>query len=279
MTGLPAARDAWTMRFWASGTSSGGSSTPRSPRATMTASDRRIISSRLSRACGFSSFESTQARPWMISRASITSSGRWTNDRPIYSTPRSSAKAMSSRSFFVRAGMGRTTSGTLTPLRSLRRPPLTTMVSRWSSRTWVTRSFSLPSSSSRCEPIWAAAMISGWGRLARRESPGVGLRSRRKGFPLVRTTAPPMKRPTRSFGPCTSARMPIGCLERASRSRIRSILRPWSSWLPCEKLSRKTSAPAWNSCASISALELAGPRVATILVLRRRRIFNSDLTD
>jgi hypothetical protein len=26
-------------------------------------------------------------------------------------------------------------------------------------------------------------------------------------------------------------------------------------------------------------LELAGPRVATILVLRRRRIFNSDLTD
>jgi hypothetical protein len=46
---------------------------------------------------------------------------------------------MSSRSLAVRAGMGRTTSGTLTPLRSLSGPPTATSVSRWSARTRVTR--------------------------------------------------------------------------------------------------------------------------------------------
>ena len=41
ITGLPALRQARTMRFWIAGTCSGGSSTPRSPRATITASVRR----------------------------------------------------------------------------------------------------------------------------------------------------------------------------------------------------------------------------------------------
>ena len=35
-TGFPAWRAAATIRFWSGGTSSGGSSTPRSPRATIT---------------------------------------------------------------------------------------------------------------------------------------------------------------------------------------------------------------------------------------------------
>ena len=40
-----------------------------------------------------------------------------------------------------------------------------------------------------------------------------------------------------------------------------------------QKFSRNTSAPAWNSRAMISGVELAGPSVAMILVRRRRRIF------
>ena len=43
-----------------------------------------------------------------------------------------------------------------------------------------------------------------------------------------------------------------------------------SSCLPWLKLRRKTSTPAWNSASIISGVELAGPRVATILALRWR---------
>ena len=39
------------------------------------------------------------------------------------------------------------------------------------------------------------------------------------------------------------------------------------SWVPCEKLRRNTSTPAFTSSISISLLLLAGPTVATILVL------------
>ena len=59
ITGLAQRRAAVTIFFWTSGTSSSGSSTPRSPRATMNASKASMISSRLSTACGFSSLAIT----------------------------------------------------------------------------------------------------------------------------------------------------------------------------------------------------------------------------
>ena len=46
----------WMSRFWTSGTSSIGSSMPRSPRATMIPSAASTISSALAAACGFSIF-------------------------------------------------------------------------------------------------------------------------------------------------------------------------------------------------------------------------------
>ena len=58
-------------------------------------------------------------------------------------------------------------SGTLTPLRSDSGPPTTTSVSSASARLRATRSRSLPSSSSSVEPMAAASMISGCGRLTR----------------------------------------------------------------------------------------------------------------
>src|SRR3569623_1833565 len=61
-TGLPALRLATTMRFCKPGTTSAGSSTPRSPRATMTASESSMISSRCSIAAGFSSLAMMRAR-------------------------------------------------------------------------------------------------------------------------------------------------------------------------------------------------------------------------
>ena len=63
MTGLPARRQAWTTCFCTLGTSSGGISTPRSPRATISASASSMISARRWIADGFSSLTMTPARP------------------------------------------------------------------------------------------------------------------------------------------------------------------------------------------------------------------------
>ena len=104
-----------------------------------------------------------------------------------------------SRSLSVSAGIGSTTSGTLTPLWSDSGPPTTTSVSSPSARLRTTRSRSLPSSSSSEQPILAASMIDGCGRFTREALPGVGLRSSRNGWPVCRNTRPPEKLPTRSF--------------------------------------------------------------------------------
>ena len=91
-TGLPSWRAAATIRFCSGGTPSGGSSTPRSPRATITASASSMISSSRSIAAGFSILASSAALSPISARASATSSGRWTNDKAIQSAPCSSAK-------------------------------------------------------------------------------------------------------------------------------------------------------------------------------------------
>ena len=108
-TGMPRWRAARTMRFCASGTSSGGSSTPRSPRATITASDSARIASRLSSACGFSILVMIQARPAAIAFASATSSGRCTKLRPMKSTP------CSQREVEVDRGPSRSAPGSAAP--------------------------------------------------------------------------------------------------------------------------------------------------------------------
>jgi hypothetical protein len=65
------------------GTCSGGNSTPRSPRATITASLASTMASSRSMACGVSIFEqmgSTRPQASQISRTSFTSSGLRTKD-------------------------------------------------------------------------------------------------------------------------------------------------------------------------------------------------------
>ena len=62
-TGLPSRRAVRVMRFCRPGTFSSGISTPRSPRATISASEISMISSRRAIACGFSIFDMTSARP------------------------------------------------------------------------------------------------------------------------------------------------------------------------------------------------------------------------
>ena len=96
MTGLAMRRQSSTARFCTIGTASSGSSTPRSPRATMMPSNASMISSRLSTACGFSILAMTGM--WRPSSAMITWT-RWTslalrtNDSAMRSAPRLQAPA------------------------------------------------------------------------------------------------------------------------------------------------------------------------------------------
>jgi hypothetical protein len=62
MTGFAFSRQSCTARFCTSGTWSSGSSTPRSPRATITPSNASTIASRWVTASGFSTLASTGRR-------------------------------------------------------------------------------------------------------------------------------------------------------------------------------------------------------------------------
>ena len=79
MTGRPAVRAALMISFCTRGTCSNGSSSPRSPRATITPWATFRISVRLSMAAGRSTFAmigTTRSRPAMCDAANRTSSAR-----------------------------------------------------------------------------------------------------------------------------------------------------------------------------------------------------------
>ena len=83
ITGLALRRTFSMTRFCRNGTSSSGHSTPRSPRATMKASNALTTESRLSIACGFSILAMTGTRipsSRMMSRTSSASSAERTNE-------------------------------------------------------------------------------------------------------------------------------------------------------------------------------------------------------
>ena len=171
-TGLPARRAARVIDFWMPGTRSSGISTPRSPRATISASVMSRISSSRVTACGFSILAITAARPRVIFLASAMSSGRWMKESAIQSTSASSAASRSERSFCASAENGIVVSGRLTPLRSDRLPPTSTRVTILPSATSVAVRRILPSSSSSAWPGSIASKISGCGRCTRAVLPG-----------------------------------------------------------------------------------------------------------
>src|SRR5699024_2988247 len=76
----------------------------------------------------------------------------------------------------------------------------------------------------------------------------------------------------RIFGPCKSARIPIARPFSAAATRAASARRRCSSPLPCEKFRRTTLTPASINSPSTPGLSVAGPRVATIFVLRSMRV-------
>mmetsp|Transcript_34685 Transcript_34685/g.78286 ORF Transcript_34685/g.78286 Transcript_34685/m.78286 type:complete len:248 (+) Transcript_34685:547-1290(+) len=168
-TGLPILLHSSMILLWIIGTSSGAHSTPKSPRATMQASEAATTSGRLFTAAGFSILAMMLARLPTSPRSSCMSSARCTKLSATQSTFMSSAAMRSVRSFGVRGEMGRTMDGVLTPLRSDSRPPTSTSHSTRSEGEEEeeeegevsTLNLSFPSSRRRMSPSRSVEMISG----------------------------------------------------------------------------------------------------------------------
>ena len=146
------------IRFWSSGTSAAPISTPRSPRATITASAVRRMSSSTATASAFSIFAIT----WAVEPAAsisvfnaCTSEAERTNESATKSQPSSSANWRSSMSFFVSDGIGSGTPGRLTPLCEVTVPPTSTSQSARPRSTFPTRSRTAPSSIRTSKPGWS----------------------------------------------------------------------------------------------------------------------------
>src|SRR5574340_1176602 len=86
--------------------------------------------------------------------------------------------------------------------------------------------------------------------------------------PLFRVTLPSANLPMRIFGPCRSTSTPTVRPRARASERTSSARWIWSSAVPWEKFRRTTSTPASTMRSRISGALDAGPRVATILVLR-----------
>ena len=107
MTGLRCRMQASTVRFWIRGRSSIGTSIPRSPRATITASDATMISSRFASPDWSSIFATIRAvlfESVRRRRRMSTSSASRAKESAKKSTFSSTPTAMSARSLAVRAG-------------------------------------------------------------------------------------------------------------------------------------------------------------------------------
>ena len=146
------------IRFCSSGTSAVPISTPRSPRATMTASDSARISSSAAIASAFSIFAITCAaepRASINVRRARTSDAERTNESATKSTSSSIANSRSSRSLRVIDGIGSGTPGRLTPLWEETTPPTTTVQRARPRSTASTRSLTWPSSISTSLPTWS----------------------------------------------------------------------------------------------------------------------------
>ena len=131
--------------FCTIGTSSIGSSMPRSPRATITQSAARTISSARVTACGFSILATSGSRVCL--RNSTISSARRTKLNATMSTPIRSPVRTCSRSSSGTAGSAAVSPGMFRPWREATAPPISTTasISPESGRTSLIRSRTAPS--------------------------------------------------------------------------------------------------------------------------------------
>src|SRR4051794_25702302 len=262
------------IRFFCTiGTSSIGSSIPRSPRATITQSATRTISSALSTACGFSILAISGTR--VCSRTCSTSSGRRTKLKATMSTPMRRPASRWARSSAGTEGSSSAGLGMFSPWREATVPPTSTSAStsRSPGRTAVARRRTEPSARYMTSPTPRARARPSQEIDMRRASPAPFSppHSKTTLSPTLSSTVPSTSGPMRSFGPGRSCRSATGRPARPAASRTSCAVSACCSCDPWLKLSRATSMPASIILTSVSALFEAGPIVATILV---RRVIN-----
>ena len=218
-TGLPAAARRADDALLQAGTSSGGSSTPRSPRATITASDELddLVEPLDRRGLLDLGHARRRGRRSGVA-ASAMSSGRCTKDSAIQSAP------SVEREVRGRGGPSRSapraaarTPGRLTPLRSDERAAGHDrgLGEIGAARLDLAAASCRRRAAGRCRPR-VPANTSGWGR-ARGRSPGARSRSRRKGSPAASLIGRPRTRRRGSWGPAGRP----GC-RSAGRARVRA---------------------------------------------------------
>ena len=128
ITGLPAARQARVRRFWIGGSEVTGSSTPRSPRATMMPSEASRISAKAVNAGGLLDLRHDRGAA-LRQFARLKHVGGALDEaqrQPVDAELAGELQIL--RSFSESAASGRTTSGTFMPLRLEISPPTTTSV-------------------------------------------------------------------------------------------------------------------------------------------------------
>ena len=157
ITGIRAALALRTKFFWIKGTPSAGTSTPKSPRATIKPLLWSIISSMFSSACGFSIFEiigiSKELYFLMSFLMASKSSLLRTKDSANQSTCCSIANIASFTSFSVKAGNDTSVFGRLTPLFDFNGPPWTTdAITSDLPSVDATSKINFPSSNKICSP-------------------------------------------------------------------------------------------------------------------------------
>ena len=260
------------IRFCSSGTVAAPISTPRSPRATITASASASTSSSASTASAFSIFAITRAGEpcWrMIACRSRTSAAARTNESATKSTPSASANSRSSRSFFVSDGIGIGTPGRFTPLCDFTSPPTTTRQRARPPSTVLDARGGRARRRSGCRGPAAAPRRSRPGAIGSSPSMAALLADDVDLLVLQRARAAPAGRRCGASAPAGRRSARAACRSPpAPRARPRRARRD-PACVPCEKLSRTASTPASTSSRSESWVDEAGPMVATIFVLRR----------
>ncbi len=167
------------------------------------------------------------------------------------------------------AGIPDVVPGRLTPWWEATRPPTSTRQWTSPSSTDSVRSRTRPSAMKIGSPSLTAAVRPAHPTGSVSSSPGCSTSVVRINCDSVRIeTKPPLRSPSRSFGPGRSPRMPTHLPMSSPAARIRSMFSAWVSRSAWEKLSRKTSAPAEIIRSRIFGARDAGPTVATILVRR-----------
>mmetsp|Transcript_14269 Transcript_14269/g.28786 ORF Transcript_14269/g.28786 Transcript_14269/m.28786 type:complete len:239 (+) Transcript_14269:651-1367(+) len=222
-TGVPFCLHSAMMAFCMGGTDSTLVSTPRSPRATITASASLMISESSPASTEVSIFAMMNALLPTSRLASMTSSLVLTQLRAIQSTPISRPNSISLTSWSVRARYGRWTLGIFTRSLVLRRPPRTISRTVSSIDVAITLAFTRPPPRGMTEPGVMYGKTLAYGKETRVLSPTSSFRSRTNLWPSSTATDPSLNSPIRSFGPWRSMRTPMVEPWRASILRIRLI--------------------------------------------------------